>query len=103
MFDHSDRELLQDMAGRLRKMENTLMTLKDDVAALKASVSTFISNFQTYQSSVNAAVAAAVAADEAGNDVDVVALKTAIDAANSTIAPPVAAVSAAANKPASAS
>jgi hypothetical protein len=83
-------------------VETTLMTLKDDVAALKASWSTFLTNFTAYQTSVNTAVAAAVAADEAGNDVDVTALKSAIDAANASIAPAAAAATSVAATPASA-
>lgn len=105
MFDH---ELLERIERRVRniqfrtiRMENNIMGLREDVDALKASTSTLLANLATYQASVNQTVAAAVAADEAGEDVDIQKLKSDIDAANATIAPAVATAQAAAGTPTS--
>ncbi len=80
---------------RTIRMERNIMTLKDDVSDLKASVAALITAFQTAQTDVQAKIDAAVAADEAGTDVDIKQLQTDITAALAPVAPAVAAAKAA--------
>jgi hypothetical protein len=63
------------------------MALADDVTALKAAVNALITAFQNAQTNVKAAVDAAVAADEAGTDVDIAKLNTDIQAALAPVTP----------------
>ena len=76
---------------RTARMEKRQMALADDMAALKTAVAALIAAFQKSQTDVAAQVAAAVAADEAGTDVDVKALADSINAAMQPVAPAVAA------------
>lgn len=87
---------------RSARMETVQMTMKDDVAALKTSVTALITAYQTASAGVTAAVAAQVAVEEAGDDVDIQALNTAVTAALAPVAPAVAAAQAAVAKPVSA-
>lgn len=59
---------------------------------LKNDVEKFIADVKTYQDSVAAAIAKAVADAGAGNDVDVTALQAEVDAADAALAPTQAAV-----------
>lgn len=87
---------VRNIQFRTIRMENKLMPLADDVTALKASVASLITAFQAAQTNVQSLIAAAVAADEAGTDVDIAKLNTDIQAALAPVTPAVAAATAAA-------
>ncbi len=68
----------------LRK-ENQIMAAIDD---LKASIDKYISDVNAFRQTVQQAIDAAIAADDAGEDVVLADLKAAVDAADAVLVPP---------------
>ncbi len=77
---------LHALSAQLTQTETKLMAAFDD---LKTSVEKYVADVQASMKTISEAVAAALAADEAGEAVDLNALKATVDAADAALTPPV--------------
>lgn len=80
------RDQHREVLAAISQMEYKLMSAFTD---LKASIEKYIADVETYKATVNQAIATAIAADDAAEDVDLAALEATVDAANDQLTPPV--------------
>lgn len=81
--------LYREALPRLERVEKAQGTLMSTFTDLKTSVEKYIADVEAYKVNVAQMIADAVVKDDANEDVDLAALKAEVDAAGSSLNPPV--------------